>query len=355
LRHIAVAVAAALVPALLLAPVAQAMNDPLGSGTARLVLDKRFASFLAKDGVKLTPATGAKRKGNAFILPVIGGSADPVAGKGEIEAEGSLVFESSRTRVPLRAITLKTTHAPLVAKVGGSQLKVATSAKLSDKRSGFGTRFAATSLALTAKVVTRLNKKLRPKVPFTEGQPLGSLVATPQPKLATVLETGRATLAFDSAFLAKLESRFVSLNPIFPAEHAGPTFSFPIALGGQLSPAGTEGTMRTGGAVELLQLGAGQVFWKELWLDLGAREDSAEVDVEPTPAFPGKLGRVGVFGLTGGVIASDPKARTISLTGGALILTAQSAKTLNEAFDEGKGLFAAGEAAGSLTFTAQVQ
>ena len=293
--------------------------------------------------------------GSAFVLPVIGGSLDPVAAKGEIDAEGSLVFASARKKVPLRSIAVKTKHSPLVAKVGGSQLKVATSSKLSDKRSGFGIQFSAKELKLSGKVATRLNKKLRPKVPFTAGQPLGSILATPQPQLATVLDTGRATLVFDPAFLAKLESRFVSLNPIFPAEHVGGTFTFPISLGGQIAPSGSEGTVRTAGEVELLQLGAGQVFWKELWMDMGAKVDSAEVDVEPTPAFPGKLGRIGVFDLSGGAISSDSNARTVTLSGGPLALEAQTAKTLNEAFDEGKELFKAGEAAGSLSFTAQAQ
>jgi hypothetical protein len=90
-------------------------------------------------------------------------------------------------------------------------------------------------------------------------------------------------------------------------------------------------------------------------MDVGARVDSAEVDVEPTPAFPGKLGRIGVFDLIAcGAIASDPRARSVSLSG-LLVLEAQSAKTLNDAFNEGRELFRAGEAAGSLSFTALVQ
>jgi hypothetical protein len=122
-----------------------------------------------------------------------------------------------------------------------------------------------------------------------------------------------------------------------------------------VAPTGTEGTLRTGGAVELLQLGGGQVFWQELWLDLGAKLDTAEVDIEPTPTFPGKIGRVGVFGLTGGSIASDPKARSVSLSGGTLVLDAGAAKTLNDAFNEGKELFRAGDVAGSVSFSALVQ
>ncbi len=159
-------------------------------------------------------------------------------------------------------------------------------------------------------------------------------------------------MVFDPAFVQKLDQRFVSLNPIFPAEHVGSSFSFPIVAGGSLAPDGAEGTLRTGGAVELLQLGGGQVFWKELWLDLGSRSDSAEVDLEPTPAFPGKLGRLGVFDLGVASVASEPKARTISVAGAPLSLNAQAAAQLNQAFGAGQPLFSAGEAVGSVSFVA---
>lgn len=349
------AVLAALTFALACATTAPAAFDPVGSGKTKLVLDKSFVSFLKKDGLQLSAKSGAKRKGSAIVLPVSGGNFDSTIGKGEITQVGTLLFKGSHGQVPLRDITVKAKHSPLIAKVGGSQLKVASAAKLSSVRSGFGAKFSAKPLKLTAKVATRLNKKLRPEAPFVAGQTLGSLVSTPQPKLATVLESGRATFVFDGGFLAKLESRFVSVNPIFPAEHQGPTYTFPIIVGGLLAPSGSEGTLRTGGTVELLQLGGGQIFWKELWLDMGAKVDSAEVDVEPTPAFPGKLGRIGVFGLTGGAIASDAKVRSVSLSGGPLVLEAQTAKTLNDTFNEGKELFKAGEAAGSLSFTALLQ
>lgn len=335
-----------------IAPVAQATYDPLGSGQARLTLDKRFVSFLRTDGIELSVSAGARRKGQNVTLPVVDGNMDPTLGKGEIDTEGALVFQNDRKRVPWRDLVLKTKHSPLIAKIGGSQLKVATSAKLSSRREGFGTAFAAKALKLTAKVATRLNKKLRPRIPFEEGQPLGTLSSNAQPRLVTILEQGKATLVFDPAFVAKLDGLFVSLNPIFPAEHNGPIFTFPIIPGGQLASNGTEGTLRTGGSVELLQLGAGQVFWFELWLDLGARSDTAEVDVEPTPAFPGKLGRIGVFDLGATTVSSDPWARTISVSGAPLTLQTQTAKTLNEAFAQGKEAFKAGEAAGVLGFTA---
>jgi hypothetical protein len=340
---------------LAIVPAAQATYDPLGSGTTKLTLDKRFVSFLKADGIVLTASAGAKGKGKSFTLPVVEGNMDPTIGQGEIDQEGTLTFQNDRKRVPLRNIVLKTKHSPLISKVGGSQLKIATSSKLSSKREGFGTSFSAKALKLTAKVATRLNKKLRPEIPFVQGQPLGIVSSNAQPRLVTILEQGKATLVFDSAFVAKMDGLFVSVNPIFPAEHAGGTFTFPIIPGGQLAPNGSEGTLRTGGAVEFLQLGAGQVFWHEFWLDLGVRSDTAEVDIEPTPAFPGKLGRIGVLDLGATTVSSDPNARTISVSGAPLTLQAQTAKTLNEAFAPGKEPFKVGETAGALSFTAQGQ
>jgi hypothetical protein len=173
-----------------------------------------------------------------------------------------------------------------------------------------------------------------------------------------ILDQGQGTLIPDPQILAKFKSLFVSLNPISPAELSpGPVLKFPIALGGQIAPDASEGTLRLGGAIELLQLGAGQVFDKEYWLDLGARSASAEVDVEPTPAFPGKLGRIGTYaiGMAGATVASDPKSRAISVSNALLTLDAQTAQTFNDAFAAGKATFAAGETFGTISFGAVAQ
>lgn len=337
-------------------PTANATYDPLGSGTTKLTLDKRFTAFLARDGVKLK-TNGAVRTGKAVTLEIVGGNFDPTLGKGEIDNEGSLIFENSRKRVPLRDLVVKTKHSPLIAKVGGSQLKVASSARLSSRRAGFGSDFEARQLKLTGKVATRLNKKLRPSVPFVEGQPLGTLRSQPQPQLVTILATNKATYAPDSDFFAKLHAHFVSVNPIAPAELApGPLFYLPVIPGGQIAPDGSSGTLRTGGSLELLQLGGGQIFWHEFWIGLDTKVALAEVNVQPSPPYPGKLGQLPVLdtGLTA-TISPDPANRTISLSGLQLTVNAATAKTLNEAFAEGKEDFKAGEVAGTLSFTAQGQ
>jgi hypothetical protein len=77
------------------------------------------------------------------------------------------------------------------------------------------------------------------------------------------------------------------------------------------------------------------------------------VDVEPTPAFPGKIGRVGVLDYTPVSVASDPKKRTISVANAPLRLSAAAAATFNEAFAQGEPpAFAGGEAVGVLGFGA---
>jgi hypothetical protein len=334
---------------------ARATYDPVGGGVTRIVLDKRFAAFLEGAGVSVTGKAGAAKRGRTLVLPVSGGNFDPTLGRGEVEQEGTILFRGPRRRVLVRKLVVKTTNAPLVAKVGGSQLKLVASTATNSKRRGFGTAFSAKKLELTAKVATRLNKKLRPRQLFEAGQSVGTLTTEAQPLLASVVPVGRATLVFDAAFIAKLDQHFVSLNPVSPAERFGATFTLPIVAGGALAPDVLAGTLRTGGEIEFLQLGAGQVFWHELWFDVAHPAALAEVDVQPTPAFPGKLGQLPVLALGPGVAASDPAARTIALAGAPLALTAGTAATFNQAFAAGEEDFGAGELIGTLSFTAQGQ
>jgi hypothetical protein len=334
-------------------PSAQAAYDPIAGGTTKLNLDKGFLSFLKKEGVTLKAKAPAKRQGNSILLPVSGGKEDPTRGKGEVEHEGQIVFAKGNRKLPLREIELKAKKTPLFAKVGGGQLKLVTAKQLSSQRQGFGQGFKATGLELTQKVATRLNKKLRTGKAFQEGQAIGAVNSRTQPQRVAILEQGQGTITPDPAILAKFKALFVSLNPIAPAElQPGPVLRFPIAVGGQIAPDASEGTLRLGGAIELLQLGAGQVFHKEYWLDLGLKSASAEVDIEPTPAFGGKLGRIGAFDLGVGSVASDPKSRAITVSGALLTLTAATAQSFNEAFAAGAPTFAAGETFGVVGFGA---
>jgi hypothetical protein len=347
-----IALAAAL--CLSLCTTAQATYNPLGGGTTKITLDKGFVSLLKQHGVRLSAVAPAKLKGNTLTLPVSGGEMDPLNGKGTIGHEGALLFRSAKGKVPFKALTLKAKKTPLSAKVGGSQLKVAKAKTFKSTREGFGEGFSAKGLVLTQKVATRLDKKLGLKRLLSEGQPFGKATSKTQPRTVTILPTGKATLVPDPAFMAKLKALFVSVNPIFPAEGGGGVFSFPVTVEGAIAPDASLGTLKAAGDLEFLQLGAGQVFWHEPWLDTATKAVSTEVDLEPTPAFPGKLGRIGTFAIsyTAANVVSDPAARTITLSGATATLTAQSAATFNEAFAKGKAAFAAGEAIGTFSFGA---
>jgi hypothetical protein len=334
---------------------AKASYDPVGGGAARLQLDKRFRAFLLRDRVQVVPAGGAERHGGTIVFDLSGGSVDPLLGKGEFELAGSMIFRDARKRVPLRRLELKTTRSPLVGKVGGSQLKVASAGKLQFRRHGFDSSILASQLWLTAKVATRLNKKLHPPFPFAAGQIVGSLTWTAKPSVTAVLPTGRAELVLDPGLMAKLERRFVAVNPIFPTEHIGGELTLSIIANGALSPDGSRGVLRTGGEIEFLKLGGGQIFFQELWFDLDSGATLGEVTAEPSPPFPGKLGQAPILTEGAGTVSSDPGVRTIGLSGVSLALNQTAATLFNQAFGEGSEEFRAGELLGVLSFTATGQ
>jgi hypothetical protein len=349
--------AIALVLALCLSSSASANYDPLGSGQTKLKLDKRFLALMKENGVKLSAVAPAKLKSGTLTLPVSGGKFDPTSAKGTVEHSGELRFKSGAREVRLSAWQLKTTQrgAPFSVKAGGGQLKLAAAKSLKVSRAGFANDVKVTKLTLSAKVATRLAKKLRLREVFKAGLPLGGAKTVANPETITVLAKGRATLTLDPGFEAKLKSLFVAVNPIFPAEHPG---AFTLAIfGGTIAPDASQGTLETQGALELLQLGGGQVFWGEAWLDLQSHSFSPELDVEPSPPYAGKLERQGVasLALAPGGVKADPRANTVTVSGASLTASPATAQLLNEVFarPQGKaGVFVAGEVLGSVGFVA---
>jgi hypothetical protein len=334
---------------------AQAVEfDPVASGTTTLTLSAPFSRLLAAHHVSIDAQGGAKRSGRKVVLPVASGEFEPLQGTGTVESEGTIVFVAGKRKLPFRAIVFKAKRSPLYAKVGGGQLKIASGAKLASKREGFGFGFAATGLKLTAKITSRLNKKLRLGKAIAPGQALGTLTSRVAPATVHLLPQNRISLAMDPAFMTKLNKLFVSLNPIAPAElGAGPTLSFPVGPESVLAPDAATGLIQTGGSVELLQLGSAQIFWRELRLEPAAATISAEPDLEPSPPKPGKQAFGPLLSLAGGQITADPSARTIAVAGQTATLTASTAEALNSSFSDGKTTFAPGETICTISFTAQ--
>jgi hypothetical protein len=354
LLHLAILVTLALLSP---ASAARASYDPIASGNVKLRLDPSFEQLLRKNRIQLSGRQGARTDKTGAQLTVIGGKADPAIKKAEIDAGGELVFRSRFGAVVLKHISLFTKPTPLIAKVSGGQLKIARAGSVKLKRGGFGNVLTASRLRLTSKAAIRLNKRLHTTV-FVDGLPLGNLNASTQLESLAILAENSGQIDVDPSFFAKLTADSTSLNPIFPAEHSGLSYRFPIIGGGRISPDGTSGTVRLGGNLEFLRLGSGQVFWKEPWFDLGASTISAEVDLEPTPAFPGSLGRAPVLGAgtsAPGSISSDPATRTLTLSGMTVRLDAAAAEQFDKAFGEASGRYQSGELVGTLSAVVQAQ
>jgi hypothetical protein len=342
---------------LALTPSANATYNPLASGATKLTLAKPFLSLLKENGVKLSAKQGATLKHGVVSFPVSGGKFDPTTANGFIEHAGALFFAAGAQKVPLTSLQLKTTqkHAPFSAKFGGGQLKVASTAKLTVTREGFADKVKVSTLKLSSKVATRLAKKLRLKDVFKAGAPLGTTITKANPQTVAIQESGKVNFSFDPATAAKLQSLFVAINPVFPAEHPGP-FTLPIFTG-TISTDASEGTVQTLGSIELVQIGGGQVFLREAWAELSSGAYSPELELAPSPPYGGKLGRasVGTLSLAGATVSADPGAGTIAVTGASVTMGANLAAAFNDAFAKplGKGeVFHAGEALGSVGFVA---
>lgn len=334
---------------------AGAAYDPAGSGTTNLELGPGFAAFLQRNGVRLGVDGGTTLRKRQIGFPVSGGKVDPTSKRGTVLHAGALTLTRGSRSFRIDDLMVKTTRgrSPLAAKVGGGQIKLFEAGDMTVRRAGFGVVIRSVGLRMTAKLAVRLNHKLGLDRVFAEGMPVGTAVTRVEPSLASLSRRGRLSIELDPALVAKLDQHFVAVNPIHPAEHPGP-FTFPI-FGGKLSPQLSAGFMQDEGSLELLQLGAGQVFWQEPWVDLDAAELSAAVDLEPAPPYRGKIGRVSIasLDLSGATLASDPAQRTLELTGGRLALSPEAAAELNDAFGEGEQVFAPGQALGAISFSAE--
>jgi len=334
---------------------AQARYDPIASGQTRLTLARPFLSLLKANGVKLKATGGATYKAGVATFPVSGGKLEPVEVVGSVEHEGALVFEAGGRVLPLKDLVLKTTRrsSPLGARFGGGQLKLASSSKLTSTRSGFGVASKVTRIRLSAKAAERLDKKLGLRGVFEEGQLLGASTTVAQPETVTIKEGGRAELTLAPEFAAKLSALFVAVNPVFPAEHLGAPFTLRVT-DGQIAPDASGGTLETAGSLELIQQYGGQAFFRELAPELGLGTTRSEYQFIPSPTSPGPTVTGPLLGLGAGTVTSEPKARTISVAGAPLPLTAATAQSLNETFAKPQGkadVFSATETLGTLSFS----
>lgn len=333
--------------ALLAASPARATYDPVESGTTTLRLDRGFLGLLRSHGVEVTTREGASFKNGSLRFPVSKGKFDPTTSEGTVEHEGAVVFKRGNRTLPLKGLQVKTTRrsSPFVARLGGGQLKLGPAQRLTVNRQGFGEKVAVSSVRLSAKVATRLCRRLRLRDVFQEGMLLGSFVTRANPATVAILGKRNVDLELDPAMAAKLDDLHVAVNPIFPAEHPG-LFTFPIFTG-KLALDFSGGFLQLEGAIELLQLGGGQVIWKDPVLDL----DNSVV-------FPREREAVAGLNLGAGSTEANPERRTLTVTGATLVLNDLTAATFNDGFAKPQGregVFSAGEVLGRVSFIAEAQ
>lgn len=351
-RGIALAASALLaLPLLLPATSRAALYDPVGQGATTIHLAAPFARDLRRAGVKLKATQGAKLKGRSVRFPAEAGRIEPARGLGKVKHGGALQLTRGPRKILIRRLIFQSAarRSPLAAKVGGGQIKLATSRPVRVGRLRFGIKAKAVGLLLTANLASRLDRKLGVggAEALKAGEPLGTAVTVVEPSLAAIASTGRLDLTPDQGLLDKLNALHVALNPIFPAEHLNGVFSFPID-GGRIAPDGSSGYVATQGSLEALQLGGGQIFWREPFLELESLALSAEADVEPAPPYPGKVGRLAVAGLTLTGLDPEPNKRTVKVSG-TVALSGDAAGEMNEAYAQGKPEFSAGETLGSVS------
>lgn len=389
----AVAIAVAVVASLALAQMASAAANPVASGgKTTITLNSGLVNKLKKSKVKLSAVKPTTVSGKTVTLPIEAGSSIDTAGAGELLHEGGLKFKAGKKSTTVTGLVLATSTNTVTAKVGGKVMPFAKVSGVSASRNGFGTNVSASSLKLTSKAATQLNKKLGlptktkkkkngkkvkgTPAPFKSNQVVGKSASETQPKTIGIA-SGSATLNVDLGSAIKLAEVNVKLTPIAPTtaiSEIPPIVQFPMGAGGSISPDGKQGSVRTSGGLLLSQKPAAfggeetKMTLGDIWIELSTGRATVEVivesNVEPepgkgAPANLGSLGRasIGALDMTGAAIKSDEATHTVTVENGKASLEETTATVLNSVFGkfEGKEPFKAGDPLGVFSFTATTE
>jgi hypothetical protein len=247
---------------LVLAPLASAASDPVGSGSATVNLNNGFLKGLKKKGVKTSAVSPGKLKGAKLTLNVTGGSIDPTTGKGTVNLGGGLKFKAGKKSTTVKRLVLNVTKGPLGAKltatVGGKNAVFANVVGFKSSRNGFGVNLTIKQLKLSGKAASQLNKKLGlkgKKAAFKGNKVMGSAKAGVEPSTVTILPGGTMSFTPNATTIGKLTDPKVGvkITKVAPTEEPNPgEFGFPIS-GGNIAPAGNAGKVESSGGLTLTQ------------------------------------------------------------------------------------------------------
>lgn len=337
----------ALVAGLLLvfAATASAARDPIAGGTTDLHMKNGFLKKLGNLGVTVQPVGAGSVSGKKIGLPVRDGKLNPVNVLGFLDTRGGFKLQLGNRGVPVTQLTVNTVKGAVYAKVAKARMQIGTITPPTFAREGFGANFKAVKLSLNEKATRRISNRLGLKGSkrLNPGRVLSNLYSTAQPETVTVLPQGSATLTGNASTLGKLSAKGVKvpegITALAPATKPAPTsFQFPIT-GGALAPDTSKGTVETAGGVQILKDTDSldpTVRVSDIRIDFAAKAATVELEILPTPPFPGKAGRTSLVDVVvpPSSVVVNPVARTISIQNAEARLQASAASTLNDVFNQ---------------------
>jgi hypothetical protein len=365
--------AAAVVAALLaFVPAASAARDPISGGTTDFHLKKGFLKKLTNLGIGLAGVSTGQTSGNKISLPVTEGMFDPTVAQGHITSPGGFQFVKGSRSVAITGVEVNTVNNFVRATIAGAHMQLGTFGTPTASREGFGARIKAGQLTLTQKAATRISNKLGLQGSRRINQRvMSNEFSTTVPSTLTILGQGEATLEGSTATFKKFAEKGVDpttgIKAIAPAKNTKVTnFTFPIA-GGTLATNYTSGQITTTGGVEILKKGktvSPLMKITNIQLEIAQKTATVELEITPTPPFPGQTGRSSIVELVfpANAIQSNPTTRQITIKGAEAKLQTVAAATLNQVFNQGEekvppasSEFAAGELFGTFSMTLQAQ
>jgi len=351
---------------------ATAAQDPIASGTTDLHMKKGFVRKISNLGATVQGVGVGTVTGNKISLPVSGGSLDPTDGNGFLEARGGFKFQLGQRGVPVTQLTVNTENDAVYATVAKARMQIGVLTPPTTGREGFGANVKAVKLTLIEKATQRISNRLGLKGSkrLNAGRVLSNAYSTAQPKTVTVLPQGNLNLTGNAATLAKFAAKGVKVpqgfTPIAPATKPSETsFALPIS-GGSLAPDASAGKVSTTGGVQILketETLSPAVKLSNVSVDLAAKATTAQLEILPSPPFPGAAGQSSIVDvvLPAKAVVTNPVARTITIQGAEVRLQAAFASTLNDVFNQpapappSSSNFVVGDPLGTFSITIQAQ
>lgn len=336
---------ASLLALLAFAPAALAARDPVGSGGTDYHFKKGFVRKLNNLGVTVSTLGNATLTGNKLSQTYLEGKIDPTDGTGFVDLRGGFKFSLGTRGVPVTNVSVNTAKGKVYATVAKARMELGTLSDLIVSREGFGATVKTVKMALTEKATRRISNRLglSGSKRLNPGRVMSNTYTIAQPSTVTLLPKGSAVLKGDLGTFKKFGEKGVKIpagiTPIAPATPPAPgSFEFPI-VGGTLAPDGTEGMVQTAGGVQILKEAepySPTMKITNIQVDFKAKTATVEIELLPTPPFPGAVGRSSIadVSLPADSVVADPTTRTIVIKEATATLQAVAAATLNQVFNQ---------------------